>query len=276
MAASIRRAVTRLRESTGDFYCAVRADFAPLPSLDLHTFATPDDMARFQVTTDRVLGGRTECGFGLKAYTHFVGGVFSGTIEYADDNPDSRGGFAAFRTKPDERERDLTPFQAVEMRVKTDGRRYVANFKSATHSPEHLWQMAVMTEPYAWVTVALPFSQLVLTRRGRVDIAQSPLARDRVNGFGVLLADAHNGPFKFEVQWVRAIRDFHPNNYDAVPAYALEERASAQARRAAGAFAAQSAPQLPADPASRAAVDAEAGKQKLLAFYKQQKEAAKA
>jgi len=62
-------------------------------------------------------------------------GVFQGVIDYHDDNPDSRGGFASFRTKPEERVRDLSSFEALEMRIKTDGRPCVIDTANTTTTP---------------------------------------------------------------------------------------------------------------------------------------------
>lgn len=138
------------------------------------------------------------------------------------------------------------------------------NIKCEEHPADLLWQIRVVTEPYRWVTVACPFSDLVLTRRGRVELNQLPLSRESVNGvrgalpslcisvscpathtrmrlltranarpyahthahmsspfftlasrvqWGMLLADGMNGPFKFEVQHIRALRDFDPAVY---------------------------------------------------------------
>lgn len=99
------------------------ADFSPMESYQVYSFNSPADIQRFQVTTDRVLGGRSDCSFTLKQYSNFSAGVFQGVIDYEDGNPDSRGGFASFRTLPEERPRDLAAFEAFEMRVKADRRR---------------------------------------------------------------------------------------------------------------------------------------------------------
>ncbi len=106
-----------------------------MDTLELYGFRNAEDVSRFQITTDSVVGGRTEGAFGLKPYgvatttaapgastPSFTSGCFQGIIDYRDDNPASRGGFASFRTKPDERIRDLSAFEGLEMRVKTDGR----------------------------------------------------------------------------------------------------------------------------------------------------------
>ncbi|RYG46126.1 hypothetical protein EON67_09885, partial [archaeon] len=60
--------------------------------------------------------------------------------------------------------------------------RYVLNVKCEEHPADLLWQVRIVTEPFRWVTVACPFSDLVLTRRGRVELNQLPLSRESVNG----------------------------------------------------------------------------------------------
>lgn len=186
-----------------------------MPSLELFSFRGADDVARFQVTTDRVLGGRSTCSFSLKSYANFTTGCFTGTIDYEDENPSSRGGFASFRTRPEERVRDVTAFEAFELRIKTDGRPYTANFKCATHSVDQLWQARLETPAFKWTTVAVPVRDLVLTKRGRVEAHQVALDRGSLAGFGVLLADGKNGPFRFEVQHVRALRSLDPSQWQS-------------------------------------------------------------
>ena len=131
-------------------------------------------MERFQVTTDKVLGpsGRTQASLTVKRYAHFSAGVFAGAVDYTDDAPTSRGGFAAFRTLADERPRDLGAFAALETRVKTDGRGYIFNLKCAGSGADLLWQVRLVAPPGVWTTLAFPFADMVLTRRGRVEATQ--------------------------------------------------------------------------------------------------------
>lgn len=118
----LRRALIRVRDTVEDWVVAARSGLHAQRVVPLARFGEPLDFERWQVTTDRVLGGHTDCSFTLKRYAHFSAGVFSGCIDYRDTNPRSRGGFASFRTKADERERRLESYAALEMRVKTDGR----------------------------------------------------------------------------------------------------------------------------------------------------------
>ena len=219
MAASggLRRGLLRLREAAQDLHSQIRADFSPMEFLELHSFREGSDLQKFQVTTDTVLGGRSTSSFTLKPYKTFTAGCFSGCLDFThDEDIEGRGGFASFRTKPDERVRDLSAFEAFELRIKTDGRPYIANFKCADHSVEQLWQAQLVTpKPYVWTSVALPFRDLRLTRRGRVELVQVDLNRETVNGFGVLLADGSNGPFRFEIQYVRALRRVDPGQWQS-------------------------------------------------------------
>lgn len=61
-------------------------------------------------------------------------------------------------------------------------RSYILNVKCADYSPEHLWQMRIVTPPAQWRTIALPFSEMMLTRRGRVELEQREINRDCING----------------------------------------------------------------------------------------------
>lgn len=235
----LKRAFVRAREAADDWALAARADLFPAQSYDVQRFESAEDIAKFQITTDKVLGpqGQSQCQFTLRDYAHFSSGLFMGTIDYRDENPQSRGGFAAFRTRADERIRDLSSFEALELRIKTDGRPYTLNLKAAHSSPDFLWQIRLQTDPLKWMTVAFPFRDMVLTRRGRVEMTQHAVERDNVQGWGVLLADGSNGPFKFEMQYLRALREFNASEYEGVAAQqisdAARERAALQAQAAA-------------------------------------------
>lgn len=176
---------------------------------------------RFQVTTDRVLGGMSTATLTAKRYKFFTSGVFSGVVDFVDQSGSAeataRGGFAAFRTKADERVRNFSAFDGLELRVKTDGRIYTLNVKCADYPADALWQCKIVTLPNKWVTIGIPFRDLVLTRRGRIEPERTPVSSEAISGVGVLLADGKNGPFKFEVQWARAVRKITEQEFVTVP-----------------------------------------------------------
>lgn len=180
--ANIRRAFVRVAEAIEDWTIQARADLLPSKFVPVFRFSHEFDMERFQITTDSVLGGSTRASFSLKKYDAFQAGVFEGIIDYTDDNPNTRGGFAALRTKADDKIRDLHTCVALELRVKTDGRPYILNIKSADMSPDQLWQMRLQAPAFKWTTLACPFNELVLTRRGNTEVTQIPLDASTVNG----------------------------------------------------------------------------------------------
>jgi hypothetical protein len=188
---------------------------------------------RFQVTTDRVLGGMSTATLTAKRYKYFTSGVFSGLVDFVDQSGSAeataRGGFAAFRTKADERVRNFSAFDGLELRVKTDGRVYTLNIKCADYPADALWQCKIVTLPHRWVTIGIPFRDLVLTRRGRIEPEKTPVSSEAIAGVGVLLADGKNGPFKFEVQWARAVRKITEQEFVTVPEQLMAASVSSKA-----------------------------------------------
>jgi hypothetical protein len=87
---------------------------------------------------------------------------------------------------------------------------------------------------------------LVLTRRGRVEAEQLPVQRDGVAGVGVLLADGADGPFRFELQWLRAERSLTAREDGFAPA--AEQLIGEEQRRAASAPAPPPPPPPPPPP----------------------------
>jgi hypothetical protein len=91
---------------------------------------------------------------------------------------------------------------------------------------------------------------LVLKRRGRVEAEQLPVQRDGVAGVGVLLADGADGPFRFELQWLRAERSLTAREDGFAPA--AEQLIGEEQRRAASAPAPAPPPHLLPPPAGAA------------------------
>lgn len=226
----LRRALMRITEAVEDWTIAARADLLPAQFVPMYRFTDASVIEKFHTTTDKVLGGASTASFKLKQYDAFQAAVFEGIIDYQDDNPNTRGGFAAVRSRADDKVRDLHTCAALEMRVKTDGRPYILNVKSADASPDQLWQMRLLAPPFKWTTLACPFHELILTKRGNLEVTQFPVNTEAINGIGILLADGCNGPFKFEVQYVRGVRDFNQKDYALVVQETARTQVSSAAR----------------------------------------------
>ena len=71
---------------------------------------------------------------------------------------------------------------------------------------DDLYQGFILAPAGEWVTVELPWSQLLLTGAGYVKAVQRALVPATVLSVGLSLADGRDGPFALELAWVKAVR----------------------------------------------------------------------
>lgn len=206
------RKVDPLAMLLGEPAARVRRAEDPASVLPLYRFAAEDDVAGFTITTDQLFGGKSVATFRLKRYTHFAAALFEGRVEFHSNEATARGGFCNARTSA-RRLIDAGESEAVQVRIKTDGRPYLLNFHCRDMSDEDVYQAEVRTDPYRWETLALPWEQLALVTRGAVRDEQVPIDPSKIHGFGVTIADGRNGPFRCELQHVLAVREWDPTGF---------------------------------------------------------------
>jgi hypothetical protein len=169
--------------------CAV-FDPASLDEVTLYRFNDTSDIDKFEVATDRAIGGATVCGFGVKTTREGVVGVFEGIVENRDElfrTTDGRfAGYATFRTKVHESLPNLGPFSGLSMLVKSDGRPYtvVVTTRAGTEEADgdaaqslhtlDTWQCELLAPPGQWAVVTAPFDSFFRVERGHVTIQQRP------------------------------------------------------------------------------------------------------
>jgi len=213
------RGAARTAESTSIWDTPGKS--VPLEKM-IFPFHEAKEIDKYVVTTDRVVGGDTVAALSLKRYTSFASGCFEGIVRFEPDEAYPNGGFANFRTKQEQRSVFELPFlsmwtySALAMRVKTDGRMYRFNLHSCDHSKEDVYQVEFTTRPGAWDTLVMPFPSFRLVSRGRVRHDQYEFDRSALDGMGVLLADQQEGPFKMEIQWIKAIKEYSASSARSV------------------------------------------------------------
>ncbi len=177
---------------------------APPPLLHLaHTPMTPlydfrtDTADGWFVVNDGVMGGHSD-----GHVAHEAGAlVFSGTLVTRD------GGFTATRT---DKAADLSGASAVELVVRGDGRTYRLELSDGVYRQG---EMVSRTAPFATAsfettgerqTVRVAFAALDATVFGEpVDVpAFDP---STLAGVGIFIADGRDGPFRLEVESMRAV-----------------------------------------------------------------------
>ena len=164
-------------------------------------FSDPGESTRWRPVDDVVMGGRSSsairAGEGI--------GIFTGELSL-----DRGGGFASVRRE--DQTVDLSAFEAIELRVRGDGKRYRLNLRTSSAFDGVVFQGAFATEPFVpsvtsvWQAVWLPLPAFVPRFRGRP--ASGTFDPSRVTGLGLLIADGQVGPFRLEVSGITAASRF--------------------------------------------------------------------
>jgi NADH dehydrogenase [ubiquinone] 1 alpha subcomplex assembly factor 1 len=131
--------------------------------------------------------------------------VFSGVLSMETSGKMVRSGYAAIECTHFTPFLDLSECDRFQMRVRTSGGLFVANVRTPSPIAHNLYQQVFSTPADEWVTLELPFSGFLATVRGKIDPIQRPFDEDSVQSIGFLMAQRVAGPFKFEMQWIRAV-----------------------------------------------------------------------
>ena len=161
------------------------------PSLTLFDFT--DGEGAWRVVNDGVMGGLSQ------GYVEVAGDTlrFTGTLVTRG------GGFTSVRTRTAV---NLTRYAALELRVRGGGRTFEVELDDGTRSRRGIpvSRRGAFPTSDAWQVVRVPFASLVPTAFGR-PAQVGPLAPEAVRGVGLFIADGQDGPFRLEVDWVRAV-----------------------------------------------------------------------
>lgn len=158
------------------------------------------DVARpWQTVNDGVMGGRSDGRFKINQDKKLE---FFGTLSL-----ENNGGFASVRARG--AKLGLKRGDVIVARVRGDGRQY--NFNLYSQRTRYSYRQAFKTEKDKWIEVEIPVDKFAATWRGRV-FPSEKLDPSDVNGLGILLGDKKAGPFKLEVDWIKAAAGFVPAN----------------------------------------------------------------
>ena len=159
----------------------------------LADFHDPDEAARWRPTDDVVMGGVSSSAMVPGDGT----GIFCGELSL-----ERGGGFASVRRR--EEVVDLSALDAVELRVRGDGKRYKLNLRVSGSLDGVVYQAVFETQAGAWTSAELPLSEFAPRFRGRP--ASGALDRAHVSSLGLLISDRQVGPFRLEVSSITALR----------------------------------------------------------------------
>jgi hypothetical protein len=169
-------------------------------SLLLADFPASMQDLKWRVVNDDVMGGRSEGGLALEEDSL----VFTGTT-----NTDG-GGFSSIRSET--RRFDLGPYDGVRLRVRGGGRTYTFRLTTWDTRAERFrpsYWAEFDTRGNEWEVVEVPFRGFRPRWRGRW-LEGPELNPGAVDSLGLMIYDGRDGPFRLEVDWIRAYRKPRP------------------------------------------------------------------
>lgn len=190
--------------------------------LVLYRFDKPAEVDEWHVTTDSVVGGYSTAELQTVVDNGKPCARFTGHTSLKTSGEMVRSGFATFRSLDRQPMKELHNYEALQLSVKTDGRPYLFNVR-CNNMTEHLFQGRIVVPKNRWCTVSIPFHKLALTHRGAIVSHGAEIDTDTIDGFGVLIADGREGPFRFELEFIKALRYFDENSYAQVPKATQED-----------------------------------------------------
>ena len=158
----------------------------------LFDFSDPDEVARWQIVVDGVMGGRS---------TGALSQADENLLFYGETSLQNNGGFSSIRARVPAGA--VAGYDALRIRVKGDGRTYIIGASDQSGRGDSYWTR-FETTPDEWVTVAVPITQMVRQFFGNPIRGQ--LQPANVRGLEFYIYDKLAGPFRLEVASIEAIR----------------------------------------------------------------------
>ncbi len=160
---------------------------------------------------DVVMGGVSESNIRLVENT----ALFAGNV-----STDNSGGFASVRTKDFSPSFDLSAYEGIDLRVKGDGKRYKFFIRSESKWDGIGYSYSFDTVPNIWITVRIPFADLVPVFRAKTVKDCPPINSSNICSFQLMLSKFEYdgelnprfspGSFSLQIESIKAYGGFLP------------------------------------------------------------------
>ena len=159
----------------------------------LYDFDAPSEV-RWQVVNDGVMGGRS---------TGRVASNEPGILRFSGDlSLENNGGFSQIRTNVAGSE--FKGADGVEIRVRGDGREYQLRLRTTDAFDGVAYRQHFKTTPGEWVEFEAAYEDFLPVIRGRLLSNAPALDADSIRQVGFMIADKTAGPFRLEIDWIKA------------------------------------------------------------------------
>jgi len=140
-----------------------------------------------------------------------MGGVSEGSFRLTDDKTllfygrlslENQGGFASIRTRPSDL--NLDGYDTITLRVKGDDRMYYFNVRTSSSGTAGSYRAPLRTRKDTWQEFRVSLKDFYYSAYGRRIAGAEPLRANEIQSVGFTLADKQAGPFRLEVDWIKA------------------------------------------------------------------------
>ncbi len=140
-----------------------------------------------------------------------MGGVSVGGVQRAGDGKlefagslslENNGGFSSVRSRGPAL--DLSEFDGLVVRLRGDGRKYSLSVRTDLPIPAGAYYFDVETREGEWQEIHVPFESFAARSFGRAAPLASRLNRSDVRSVGFIIADKREGPFRLNIDWIKA------------------------------------------------------------------------
>jgi len=159
----------------------------------LFDFSEADPGKKWITVNDNVMGGRSKGGFSFKG----------DRLLFAGSTNTNGGGFSSIRSRPGAL--GLSGKDGVMIRFKGDGRTYKFGLQMEGSRATYRADFDTKADSKGWQVAKIPFSSFGASWRGmKLPRDRYPLRKDKVNSLGVMIYDKKDGPFRLQVDWIKA------------------------------------------------------------------------
>ena len=151
----------------------------------------------WRIVNDGVMGGLSQSDMTISDNNT---AVFKGRVSL-----ENNGGFASMRTRP--HFFDLEGYEGILLRLKGDGKRYQLRLRTDDGFDGISYRYTFNTETDEWIIIRAPFNECVPVFRGRVLSNVGAIIPKKIKQIGFLIADKQPGPFKIEIDWIKAFKN---------------------------------------------------------------------
>ena len=159
-------------------------------------FSFSEGTTGWVIVNDGVMGGRSQGGVRRTEAGHLE---FAGTVSL-----ENRGGFSSVRSPASNL--NLRGFDAIVIKVRGDGRMYYFDVRTPAQErfPASSYRQSIQPAAGEWQEVRLSLSDFAVSAFGQ-QLPGGQLDVSRVVSLGFTIADKKAGPFKIEVEWIKAV-----------------------------------------------------------------------